>query len=281
MVDKEHIYSNWSQRHVGYIAGLGTFGLNNMLITDQGTCGRFYSLITNLPVEPDQPLQEERCLWKMCCWTAMYIQKSNAAKIKIAFFRRIEMKYIELESERLLFRKYEMSDFAVFYDMLSNLENIKYRSYEPKTEQEVHEYIDWGMQCAEQNPCVNYRYAVVLKETGELIGSCELAFTDKDPAELAWELHRDYWRKGYGTEIGNTLLKLGFEILKLRRIIGDCNTLNTGSYRIMEKIGMRREAHYVKMYRGNSALNHQWCDKFLYAILREEYHGFDDSNVRS
>ena len=130
-------------------------------------------------------------------------------------------------------------------------------SYELKTEQEVHEYIDWGMQCAEQNPCVNYRYAVILKETGELIGSCELAFTDKDPAELAWELHRDYWRKGYGTEIGNTLLKLGFEILKLRRIIGDCNTLNTGSYRIMEKIGMRREAHYVKLYQGNSALNHR------------------------
>ena len=85
MVDKEHIYSNWSQRHVAYAAGLGTFGLNNMLITDQGTCGRFYSLITNLPVEPDQPLREGRCLRKMCCWTAMYIQKSNAAEIKIAF----------------------------------------------------------------------------------------------------------------------------------------------------------------------------------------------------
>ena len=64
MIDKEHIYSNWSQRHVAYAAGLGTFGLNNMLITDQGTCGRFYSLITNLPVQSDQPLQEERCLYK-------------------------------------------------------------------------------------------------------------------------------------------------------------------------------------------------------------------------
>lgn len=64
MVDKEHIYSNWSQRHVAYAAGLGTFGLNNMLITDQGTCGRFYSLITNLPVKADLPVKEERCLYK-------------------------------------------------------------------------------------------------------------------------------------------------------------------------------------------------------------------------
>ncbi len=181
------------------------------------------------------------------------------------------MEYFEIESERLLFRKYKREDFSVFYDMLSNLENMKYRSSEPKNVEEAHRYIDWGIKCAEQKPCINYRYAAVLKEPGELIGSCELAYTDKDPAELAWELHRDYWRKGYGTEIGRTLLKLGFETLKIRRIIADCNTLNKGSYGIMEKIGMRREAHYVKYYRGNSALNHEWCDKYLYAILRDEY----------
>ena len=179
--------------------------------------------------------------------------------------------FIELESERLEYRKYKAEDFQTFYDMLSNLKNVEYRSSEPKSEEDVIKYLQWGMQCAEQTPCVNYRYAVVLKETGETIGSCELAFTDKDPAELAWELHRNYWGKGYGTEIGRTLLQLGFEKLGLRRIIADCNKLNKGSYRIMEKIGMRREAHFVKCYRGNSALHHQWCDKYQYAILKDEW----------
>lgn len=181
------------------------------------------------------------------------------------------MNYIQLESERLLFRKYQDKDYSVFYDMLSNLDNMKYRSSEPKNKDEVLEYLNWGICCAEQRPCINFRYAVVLKETGETIGSCELAFTDKDPAELAWELHRNYWRKGYGTEIGKTLLELGFQKLGLRRIVADCNILNKGSYRIMEKIGMRREAHYVKYCRGNSALNYEWCDKYLYAVLREEW----------
>lgn len=37
---------------------------------------------------------------------------------------------------------------------------------------------------------------------------------------------------------------------------------------------MRREAHYVKSYRGNSVLKHQWCDKYQYAMLREEYFSF-------
>ena len=181
------------------------------------------------------------------------------------------MKYIELESERLVFRKFKQDDFSVVYDWLSNIENVKYRSSEPKSEAEAHTYLDWAIQCAEEDNCVNFRYAVVLKETEELIGSCELYYTDRDPAELAWELHRNYWGKGYGTEIGNTLLKLAFETLRLRRVIADCNTLNIGSWRIMEKIGMRREAHFVKSYRGNSALNHAWCDKYQYAILKEEY----------
>ena len=181
------------------------------------------------------------------------------------------MQYIELESERLIFRKFRQDDFPVVFDWLNNCENMKYRSSEPKTEEEAHQYLDWAISCAEQENCINFRYAVILKDTHELIGSCELYYTNKDPAELAWELHRNYWRKGYGTEIGLTLLKLGFATLKLRRIVADCNTLNVGSYRIMEKIGMRREAHYVKCYRGNSMLNHIWCDKYLYAILQEEW----------
>lgn len=60
----EKLISNWSQRHFAYAAGLGTFGLNNMLITPQGCCGRFSTIVTDLPVTPDQPLKEELCLYK-------------------------------------------------------------------------------------------------------------------------------------------------------------------------------------------------------------------------
>lgn len=190
------------------------------------------------------------------------------------------MRYIELESERLIFRKFTPDDFPVVYDWLSSLENLKYRSSEPKNEAEAHSYLDWAITCAEQEQCVNFRYAVVLKSTGELIGSCELYYTDRDPAELAWELHRNYWRQGYGAEIGNTLLKLAFEVLGLRRVIADCNTLNVGSWRIMEKIGMRREAHFLKSVRGNSALNHEWCDKYQYAILKEEWDASNEVRIQ-
>jgi len=62
--DKEKLISNWSHRHFAYVAGLGTFGLNNMLITKNGCCGRYFTIVTNLDVEPDAPLTEELCLYK-------------------------------------------------------------------------------------------------------------------------------------------------------------------------------------------------------------------------
>lgn len=62
--DRELILSNWSQRHIAYAAGLGTFGINNMLISEKGCCGRYGSIIADIPVEADQILEEERCLYK-------------------------------------------------------------------------------------------------------------------------------------------------------------------------------------------------------------------------
>ena len=56
--------SDWSYRHFAYLAGLGTFGINNMLITKHGCCGRYNNIVTDLDVVPDEPLKEEYCLYK-------------------------------------------------------------------------------------------------------------------------------------------------------------------------------------------------------------------------
>jgi epoxyqueuosine reductase QueG len=60
--DKIQLISDWSHRHVAYIAGLGTFGMNNMLITKSGCCGRVGSLVTSLAIPPDERQLEENCL---------------------------------------------------------------------------------------------------------------------------------------------------------------------------------------------------------------------------
>lgn len=62
--DEAKLISDWSHRHVAYIAGLGRFGHNNMLITDQGCCGRFGSFITSADIAADPRPATEACLYK-------------------------------------------------------------------------------------------------------------------------------------------------------------------------------------------------------------------------
>lgn len=62
--DQVRLISDWSHKHIGYIAGLGKFGLHQMLITDKGCCGRLGSMITNIKIEPTKRPTKEYCLYK-------------------------------------------------------------------------------------------------------------------------------------------------------------------------------------------------------------------------
>ena len=62
--DTKRLISDWSHRHVAFITGLGKVGLNNMLITDKGCCGRIGTFITDLKLEPTKREDVENCLYK-------------------------------------------------------------------------------------------------------------------------------------------------------------------------------------------------------------------------
>lgn len=62
--DEVKLLSDWSHRHIAYLAGLGSFGLNNMLITEKGCCGRVGSIVTNAFIEPTPFSGQENCLYR-------------------------------------------------------------------------------------------------------------------------------------------------------------------------------------------------------------------------
>lgn len=86
--DRDKLISNWSHRHIARAAGLGTFGLNNMLITKQGCCGRYHSLITDLDVEPDAPIEEDHCLYKKNGSCGICVQRCPADALSFDGFER-------------------------------------------------------------------------------------------------------------------------------------------------------------------------------------------------
>ena len=64
------------------------------------------------------------------------------------------------------------------------------------------------------------------------------------------------------------LLGYGFETLGLHRIIATCQPENVASWRVMEKLGMLRDAHFRKVFPVDEAT---WLDEYLYAILEEDW----------
>ena len=85
---KEVLKSKWSQRHIARLAGLGTFGINNMLITEKGCCGRYNSVVTNLPIDPDVPLSRENCIYKHNKGCKVCVSRCTSGALKEEYFDR-------------------------------------------------------------------------------------------------------------------------------------------------------------------------------------------------
>lgn len=173
-----------------------------------------------------------------------------------------------LRTERLVLRPFRGEDVGAVQSYAGDSGNTTFMLWGPNTVEETREFVRMAMMQAEVRPCVEYHYAVDLD--GEVIGGCSLSVAG-DEGEIGWILHRDYWRQGFGTEIGMELLKMGFDELKLHRILAHCDAENIGSYRIVENIGMRREGLFIEGRPGNKTSGKKYGDELSYAILRDEW----------
>lgn len=169
---------------------------------------------------------------------------------------------VVLKTNRLTLRPLKPDDLEAVQSWAGNPENTRYMSWGPNTEEQTREFL--------MRAKVGRDFAVVLNETGIVIGSCGI-YPDRnnDTGELGWILNKDYWKHGYGTELGGELIRYGFKDLKLRRIFAPCAAVNYGSYRVMERNGMRREALFKSAFWARA--DKEWVDEAVYGILSDEY----------
>ena len=115
---------------------------------------------------------------------------------------------------------------------------------------------------------------------GELVGDLMLdvrdAWSQREVADqaratvgvLGWTMHPDAGGRGLATEAVRELLRHAIEDRGLRRVIAECFADNEPSWRLMERVGMRREAHHV---RDSLHRTLGWQDEYVYALLAEEW----------
>jgi len=176
---------------------------------------------------------------------------------------------MQISTERLILREFTQEDWSAILAYQSEPHYLRYYEWETRTEADVRAFVQIFLTQQKQMPRIKFQLAVVLKSEGKLIGNCGIR--KKEPksqeADIGYELASDYWGKGYATEAARTLLKFGFEELKLHRIWSWCIAENIASVRVSEKIGMQLEGRL----RENEWFKSRWWDTLIFGILENEW----------
>jgi RimJ/RimL family protein N-acetyltransferase len=175
-----------------------------------------------------------------------------------------------IQTERLLLRPFEPGDFDAVFAIESRADVVRYLYEEPRTPAEAREVLERRIARTSLNDEGDtLSVAVVVRATGEMIGNCILHWTSRvhQLGEVGFTLHPDHHGRGYATEAARAMVEYGFSEVGLHRIIGRLEARNTASARVLEKLGMRREALLIE----NEFVKGEWQSELVYAILEREW----------
>ncbi|MFI6996789.1 GNAT family N-acetyltransferase [Nocardia sp. NPDC050175] len=175
-------------------------------------------------------------------------------------------------TERLLLRPATAADTDAMFAYKSQPDVCRYLPYEPMSRETVAERIAgvWGR--TELTEVGQGLYLCVEeKASGRLLGDVVLFWRNAEnrTGEIGYVFSPDAVGHGYATEAASVLLRLGFEGLSLHRIIANLDPRNHASARVLERLGMRREALHLQdlWFKG------EWGDTLIYAMLEQEWRG--------
>jgi RimJ/RimL family protein N-acetyltransferase len=181
------------------------------------------------------------------------------------------MKNVLIKTKRLILREFKNSDWQAVHTYASDSEVIKYVNWGPNTQEDSQEFVKQAIEHQKEEPRKEYELAVILEPRGQLIGSGSIHLLKSGDKEgrLGIVLDRRFWGQGFGAEIARALIDFGFKKLKLYRISGTADPMNTSSRKLQEKIGFKK-ADYFKRYMWVEREN-RWRDRLLYAILKSDW----------
>ncbi len=174
-----------------------------------------------------------------------------------------------IETERLILRRFEYSDTdAVFANWASD-EQVQKMYSEPvyETKEAVKELL--GNYIGRYESDDYYRWAVILKESGECIGQIAYFFVDTKNhfAEIEYCIGAAFQGRGLATEAAKAVIVYGFEKIDLHKVQICCKEINPKSRRVIEKCGLT----YEGMLRDYFYMDGKYIGRLYFSVLRDEY----------
>lgn len=170
---------------------------------------------------------------------------------------------------RLVLRPFRVEDFDA-YSLYHRREDVyRFLYSKPPDAAELRANFEAAMRPGLARPGDTLRLAVERREDAAVIGEVLLKLADDAAmqAEVGYIFNPRYGGSGYATEAVETMIGIGFRTFGFHRIFARIDTLNHGSVGIVERLGLRREAHFIE----NDHFDGVWGDEFVYATLAREW----------
>lgn len=177
---------------------------------------------------------------------------------------------LSLDTERLVLRRVVEDDFASLADMHARAEVVRHLPWDARDGATARAAFERHRDARFEEEGDSLCLAGIERSTGAVVGEFSLRWLTGQPptGELGYILRPDAAGRGFATEGARAILRLGFEQLGFHRVVAHLDARNTASVRVLEKLGMRREAHFMR----NRHIKEAWVDELVYAILAEEWH---------
>jgi ribosomal-protein-alanine N-acetyltransferase len=174
---------------------------------------------------------------------------------------------LPITTARLVLRRFSHQDIGDVVELVSHPSVGRETPEIEATESGARKYIDFQnrLEPFQQGKC--FDLAIERQVDGKVIGLLSIVCQRHRQGEIGYALGIAHRGQGYATEAAGALAAYGFDTLQLHRIFATTNSDNNASWRVMERLGMRREG----CLREAAWRDERWWDKFIYAILAHEW----------
>lgn len=176
---------------------------------------------------------------------------------------------MQLNTDRLTLRDFMADDWPAVLAYQREARYLRYYAWTDRTAEDVQAFVGMFLAQQQERPRLRFQLAVTLRQTGELIGNCGVRKSSAGAmtAELGYEIAPAQWGCGYATEAARAMVAFAFDELGVHRVAAWCVADNTGSIRVLEKVGMRQEGclQETDFYKG------RWWDTLVFAVLEPEW----------
>ena len=175
-----------------------------------------------------------------------------------------------LETDRLILRPFVDDDLLAFVAYRSDPDTARYQSWDPTFSlEDGRHFLDGLRGTRPDTPGEWFQFAIADRATDQLLGDCAAHPEADDPrvVKVGYTLAPEHQGRGYATEAVRRLLDYLFLERDKHRVYATCDVRNEPSIALLERLGMRREAHHLE----DTWSKGEWCSGFTYAVLAREW----------